>query len=315
MTRDQIQTVLDALQGYQPYAQVGTQVRQKTDESIAILQAALAEPSEAEHEAVAWSEWAIDEYLEEYSLIGDDGDYTPSDDEKFVIKDAIIGFMSATPETKNSPRIEDIQQAVARGWCSDRNLLKRMDSDLATDIAYQVAALLFTHPASKPELPYDVVVGGNTFRKGVSLDTFVMAAKRWHKDAYPMTYELSQEQKDANLNALLLSVAQPSKLGQGVDPDDFPACGALYELKSTVPEQEPVGMTATLWGGQMVTWASDIPLPEGTKLLTHPATKPEPLTLGTIQKLWSAAGHKETLKGRVNAFARAVEAAVWEKMK
>lgn len=42
MTRDQIQTVLDALQGYQPYAQVGTQVRQKTDESIAILQAALA---------------------------------------------------------------------------------------------------------------------------------------------------------------------------------------------------------------------------------------------------------------------------------
>jgi len=46
MTRDQIQTVLDALQGYQPYAQVGTQVRQKTDESIAILQAALAEPSE-----------------------------------------------------------------------------------------------------------------------------------------------------------------------------------------------------------------------------------------------------------------------------
>ena len=57
------------------------------------LEAALAEPSEPH----AWSEAAIDEYLDGYSLIGEDGDYTPSDDEKFVIKDAIIGFMSATP--------------------------------------------------------------------------------------------------------------------------------------------------------------------------------------------------------------------------
>ncbi len=53
---------------------------------------------------------------------------------------------------------------------------------------------------------------------------------------------------------------------------------------------------------------------EVRKLFTHPASKPAPLTLGLIQKLWSAAGHKETLKGRVNAFARAVEAAVWGKM-
>lgn len=59
-----------------------------------------------------------------------------------------------------------------------------------------------------------------------------------------------------------------------------------------------------------ITWT-----PETGYVFAHPATKPEPLTLGTIQKLWSAAGHKETLKGRVNAFARAVEAAVWEKMK
>ena len=251
MTRDQIQTVLDALQGYQPYAQVGTQVRQKTDESIAILQAALAEPSEPVAEVA--------------------GDYNT----KHII------FLPA-------------------------------------GIALEVGDKLFTHPASKPELPYDVVVGGNTFRKGVSLDTFVMAAKRWHKDAYPMTYELSQEQKDANLNALLLSVAQPSKLGQGVDPDDFPACGALYELKSTVPEQEPVGMTATLWGGQMVTWASDIPLPEGTKLFTHPASKVEPLTDEEIfshADTFGAFQYGDAQGDKRLAFARAIEQAVWEKMK
>lgn len=156
MNKQDIQTVLNALQNSQLFVQASSNINvlegfgqqlDDADEAIALLRAFLAEPSEA----VAWTESAIDEYLSDYSLCGDDGDYTPTDDEKFVIKDAIIGFMSPTPETKNSPRIEDIQQAVARGWCSDRNLLKRMDSDLATDIADQVAALLFTHHASKPE--------------------------------------------------------------------------------------------------------------------------------------------------------------------
>ena len=138
MTRDQIQTVLNALQNSQLFVQASSNINvlegfgQQLDdayEAIALLRAFLAEPSE-------------DEYLSGYSLCGDDGDYTPTDDEKFVIKDAIIGFMSETPETKKYPSIEDIQQAVALGWCSDRNLLKRMDSDLATDIADQVYALL-----------------------------------------------------------------------------------------------------------------------------------------------------------------------------
>ena len=147
MTRDQIQTVLDALQGYQPYAQVGTQVRQKTDESIAILQAALAEPSE---QPVAWKH--------------------RSNKSHFI-------------ESPPPPAIENL---------------------------------------------------------------FI----------------------------------------------------PLYSR-----EKQPHARDAITW------------TPETGYVFAHPATKPEPLTLGTIQKLWSAAGHKETLKGRVNAFARAVEAAVWEKMK
>ena len=135
MNKQDIQTVLDALKTSAHYL-IG--YSEHREAAITICEAALAEPSEP----VAWTESAIDEYLSGYSLIGDDGDYTPTDDEKFVIKDAIIGFMSETPETKKYPSIEDIQQAVALGWCSDRNLLKRMDSDLATDIADQVYALL-----------------------------------------------------------------------------------------------------------------------------------------------------------------------------
>lgn len=141
-------------------------------ESVIVeLQAALAEPSEA----VAWTESAIDEYLSGYSLIGDDGDYTPTDDEKFVIKDAIIGFMSATPDcwdTAAYPALEDaiieakawehctnedcahpatskpaplpeltreeLLGAIARGWCTERNAYKTMDVELAEDIAEAV---------------------------------------------------------------------------------------------------------------------------------------------------------------------------------
>lgn len=52
------------------------------------------------------------------------------------------------------------------------------------------------------KLPYDVTVGAVTFRSGVSLETFVNAAKRWHRAAYPQSYELTQEQKDANFSKL-----------------------------------------------------------------------------------------------------------------
>lgn len=141
-------------------------------ESVIVeLQAALAEPSEP----VAWTESAIDEYLSGYSLIGDDGDYTPTDDEKFFIKDAIIGFMSATPDcwdTAAYPALEDaiieakawehctnedcahpatskpaplpeltreeLLGAIARGWCTERNAYKTMDVELAEDIAEAV---------------------------------------------------------------------------------------------------------------------------------------------------------------------------------
>ena len=182
MTKTDIQTVLDAmhivdscvgLKNYFHDKPDGTERRldRVVDDAIAILTAALAEPSEP----VAWTESAIDEYLSGYSLIGDDGDYTPTDDEKFVIKDAIIGFMSATPDcwdTAAYPALEDaiieakawehctnedcahpatskpaplpeltreeLLGAIARGWCTERNAYKTMDVELAEDIAEAV---------------------------------------------------------------------------------------------------------------------------------------------------------------------------------
>lgn len=51
-------------------------------------------------------------------------------------------------------------------------------------------------------LPCDVIVGGNTFRKGVSFSTFVAAAQSWHQAAYPDIYTLTDEQKAENLGRL-----------------------------------------------------------------------------------------------------------------
>lgn len=57
-------------------------------------------------------------------------------------------------------------------------------------------------PALEIPLPCDVKVGGATFRKGVSLATFVMAARRWHREAFPEGYTLTPEQKAENLAIL-----------------------------------------------------------------------------------------------------------------
>ena len=336
MNKQDIQTVLNALQNSQLFVQASSNINvlegfgqqlDDADEAIALLRAFLAEPSEAEHEAVAWSEWAIDEYLEEYSLIGDDGDYTPSDDEKFVIKDAIIGFMSATPETKNSPRIEDIQQAVARGWCSDRNLLKRMDSDLATDIAYQVAALLFTHPApNKPlESDKDLIQALTERDEYHEMADKLAEGIALHFDGDIGEHSSSNSPWDRALDLLdsaaCAETMRLSKQAALAEPSEQPVAWKHRSNKSHFIESPPPPAIENLFiplysrekqphARDAITWT-----PETGYVFAHPATKPEPLTLGTIQKLWSAAGHKETLKGRVNAFARAVEAAVWEKMK
>lgn len=59
------------------------------------------------------------------------------------------------------------------------------------------------------KLPYDVTVGAGTFRAGVSLETFVNSAKRWHRKAFPDYYALTPEQKEANF-ARLTSGAEAS---------------------------------------------------------------------------------------------------------
>ncbi len=60
-------------------------------------------------------------------------------------------------------------------------------------------------------LPYDVVVGGNTFRKGVRLSTFIHAAQYWHRTAFTELYELTDEQRTANLAALIVSANGATK--------------------------------------------------------------------------------------------------------
>lgn len=151
MTRDKIQTVLDALAKPWKHEQV--------EAAIAILQAALAEPSEP----VAWTESAIDEYLSGYSLIGDDGDYTPTDDEKFVIKDAIIGFMSATPDcwdTAAYPALEDaIIEAKAWEHCTNEDCAHPATSKPAPlpELTDEEIKDMWSeaHDDTSPQMPYE----------------------------------------------------------------------------------------------------------------------------------------------------------------
>lgn len=83
--------------------------------------------------------------------------------------------------------------------------------------------------SGEARLPHDVKVGHTTFRKGVTLSTFVDAARRWHRAAYPEGYDLSDEQKAENLRRLQ-SAAAPS----------VPAAGDTDRMeKHTVRESIP----------------------------------------------------------------------------
>lgn len=78
-------------------------------------------------------------------------------------------------------------------------------------------------PMNTP-LPADVKVGHTTFRKGVSLRIFVEAARRWHREAFPEGYILTDEQKAANLARLqgkhgVTLVDGQSKPLSGIDAD------------------------------------------------------------------------------------------------
>lgn len=76
----------------------------------------------------------------------------------------------------------------------------------------------------EPRLPHDVKVGHTTFRKGVTLSTFVGAAQRWHRAAYPYGYTLTDEQKAENLR-LLQACATP-KVNE---PSLTERCDAMIE--------------------------------------------------------------------------------------
>jgi hypothetical protein len=58
------------------------------------------------------SEEAIDEYLEGYEFRGDDGDYTPNERERFLMKDAIMGLF-ADESLFASPTPEQAQPAIS----------------------------------------------------------------------------------------------------------------------------------------------------------------------------------------------------------
>jgi hypothetical protein len=81
--------------------------------------------------------------------------------------------------------------------------------------------------AMNTPLPCDVKVGHTTFRKGVALGTFVEAARRWHREAFPEGYALTDEQKAQNLARL-----------QGVTPERLREAGekAMRAMRERYPD-------------------------------------------------------------------------------
>ena len=61
---------------------------------------------DAEREAASWramTEAMVDEYLEDYEMVGEDAEgcdacYTPSEDERALIKDAVMGLLAEAEE-------------------------------------------------------------------------------------------------------------------------------------------------------------------------------------------------------------------------
>jgi hypothetical protein len=59
--------------------------------------------------------------------------------------------LAAQPKAQEPlPIIELVHQAVARGWCSNRNANKEMDADLILDISDEVMKMLAEVPKEKP---------------------------------------------------------------------------------------------------------------------------------------------------------------------
>ena len=125
MNKQDIQTVLNALQNSQLFVQASSNINvlegfgqqlDDADEAIALLRAFLAEPSEPVAEVA--------------------GDYNTKHIIFLPAGIALeVGDKLFTHPAPSKPSLADIRGAVARGWCTERNAYKTMDVDLAEDIA------------------------------------------------------------------------------------------------------------------------------------------------------------------------------------
>lgn len=99
-------------------------------------------------------------------------------------------------------------------------------------------------------LPHDITVGGATFRKGVKLSTFVLAAQGWHREAHPKFYTLTDEQKADNLASL---IAEP-----------LTRCGQCGRRLCNCKSRDAAAPAAQ----------SDLPPPDSAYWVNHDVTSP-----------------------------------------
>lgn len=147
----------------------------------AFARALLAEPKDGT---------AAEEAMESAHL-----DWLNSDDWSADPSESFRAGYRAAPEPIANPVVGEI---IERDGYGPKTPLRWPSAKDAADWAHLQAALV-----ENDRLPYDVKVGGGTFRKGVALSTFIEAARRWHREAFPDFYTLTDEDKARNLARLM----------------------------------------------------------------------------------------------------------------
>jgi hypothetical protein len=122
-----------------------------------------------------------------------------------AVKSLVHAALASLQPVQRQVSDEQIDAVLLHFAWNDDELLMMGHAAIIEEQRTEFRALFTANCRSDPmntPLPADVKVGHTTFSKGVKLGIFVDAARRWHREAFPEGYTLTDEEKAANLARL-----------------------------------------------------------------------------------------------------------------